>query len=107
MHIIYTQTDILEFLGHMQDETPNVVFLLNGIDGFVIPGREYHAELAREIERVLSPGEAVLSCGSEDSVDWFWSLGLEVASDFPDSTMLIQLWMKKKIEDAGGKAVLK
>lgn len=104
MRVIYTQEDMLTFLAQMQNETPEIAIALNGIDDFVVPDARmfgyrdsYFKILAKEIARVLPIGGVALTWGSEDAVEFFNRVGLELAPGFPEGSGMFagQVWIKK------------
>tara|TARA_Y100000310_G_C20603932_1_gene774495 strand:- start:120 stop:989 length:870 start_codon:yes stop_codon:yes gene_type:complete len=101
MKVSYTHAELLSSISLLEDETSEVVLVLNGIDDHVINdtthrrtyGKGYHDVLAKEIVRVLPKGGAVLTCGSTAS-DFFEDLGLKLARGYEKSWNLPELWVK-------------
>jgi len=51
--ILDVQADMLDFLSRMKSNSANIT--INGIDSYIIPNKNYHEALAREILRVIKP----------------------------------------------------
>jgi hypothetical protein len=61
---LHLKTDMLEVLRRIPDSS-SVNIAINGIDDLVIDEPDYHEELAKQIDRVLKPGNCVFGNNSE------------------------------------------
>jgi len=93
--------DLLESVMRIEGNAPGVAFALNGVDRFLIPGKAFHEALACEIDRVVSPGNVVLTKGSEDTTDEWESdsyrFGMRRAPGFENASSMFSpvLWIKE------------
>ena len=95
MNVVYLQADMLHFLLGMADSTRGVAFAINGIDDNIVPERDYHRKLAKELARVLPEGGLVLSSGSDVS-QYLSGEGFELAPYDKGSGGLTETWVKKR-----------
>lgn len=93
--------DLLDAIQRIPTNAKGVAIALNGIDGFVIKSREYHRQLAEEIDRVVAPGNVVLTKGSEDASDHWdessYMYNLRRAPGYEDAMATFEpvLWVKE------------